>query len=324
MSISVVGSVAYDSVKTPLGQREEVLGGSAIYFSAAASYFCPVSIVAVVGSDFRADELVVLEARDVDTTGLVRAQGKTFRWSGEYGENINDCHTLETQLNVFAHFRPQLSPQAKSSPYLFLANIDPDLQYDVLQKMDKRPKVVAGDTMNLWIQQKTEALKRVLATLDILMINDSEAYLLAGEWNLVKAAKHILSLGPKMVLIKRGEYGAIGFTGDSIFAAPAYPLEMVVDPTGAGDSFAGGFMGYIAATGDTSMEGFRRATILGSVMASFAVESFSLERLNSLTYHDIQKRFRDFKNLTQFEDLKEGEIIVKEKVLKTAHEKEGS
>lgn len=308
MSILVVGSVAYDSVKTPHGSRQGILGGSASYFAVAASYFAPVSMIAAVGEDFRQEDQALLEAHHIDTRGLTKACGDTFRWVGEYGESLNEAHTLETQLNVFANFKPELGTRERKLPFLFLANIDPDLQYQVLQQMEERPKLVGSDTMNFWIQGKAEALARVVGSVDTLMINEGEARLLAGEANLVRAARHVLRQGPRMVVIKRGEYGAIGFTSDAVFAAPAYPLETVVDPTGAGDTFAGGFMGYLAASGDLTMEGFRRAMIVGSVMASFAVESFGLERLGSLTMSDVQGRYKEFWRLTYFDGSGEGDI----------------
>ena len=309
MSILVVGSVAYDSVKTPSGSRENALGGSATYFSVATSYFAPVSTVAVVGDDFRTADRRMLEDHQIDIRDLQQAKGNTFRWAGEYGENLNAAHTLDTQLNVFADFMPDLSAEQRKQPFLFLANIDPALQYRVLEQMEERPKLVGGDTMNFWIEGKAEALRRVIGAVDILMINEGEARLLARETNLVKAANHVLELGPHMVVIKRGEYGAIGFSNGSIFAAPAYPLETVVDPTGAGDSFAGGFMGYLAMSGDLSMQGYRRAMIVGSVMASFAVESFGLDRLSSLTAQEVRDRFQEFWRLTCFDGLGEGELL---------------
>ena len=307
MSILVVGSVAYDSVKTPHGTRQGILGGSASYFAVAASYFAPVSMIAAVGEDFRQEDQATLEAHHIDTRGLAKARGDTFRWVGEYGKSLNEAHTLDTQLNVFADFKPELDSRERKLPFLFLANIDPDLQYQVLQQMEERPKLVASDTMNFWIQSKAEALSRVISSVDTLMINEGEARLLAGEANLVRAARYVLRQGPRMVVIKRGEYGAIGFTSDAVFAAPAYPLETVVDPTGAGDTFAGGFMGYLAASGDLTMEGFRRAMIVGSVMASFTVESFGLDRLSSLTMNDVRERYREFWRLTYFDGSGEGD-----------------
>jgi sugar/nucleoside kinase (ribokinase family) len=304
MSILVVGSVAYDSVKTPLGSREDTLGGSATYFAIAGSYFAPVSIVAVVGDDFRGEGLALLEQHGVDITGLKTVPGKTFRWAGEYSqEDVNSRETLDTQLNVFADFEPELTPEQRKKPYLFLANIDPELQIKVLEQMEQRPNLVAADTMNFWIEGNREALLDVVRMVDVLMLDENEVRLLAREVNVVNAAKSVLNLGPRLVIVKRGEHGVIQFTRDTIFAAPSYPLEKVVDPTGAGDSFAGGFMGYLAAKGDLSPEGFRRATIFGSVMGSFAVENFSVERTQALTRHDVSTRLHEFSRLTQFDGL---------------------
>lgn len=301
MNILVVGSVAYDSVRTPQHHLQESLGGSATYFSLAASYFAPVSIVAVLGEDFRREDLAMLQAHGVDTRGLVEEHGKTFRWVAEYGEDYDEARTLETQLNVFADFNPVLSPEARKPTFLFLANIDPDLQQSVLGQLLEPPRLVAGDTMNFWIQGKGDALARVIRCLDILMINEGELRMLTGEVNLVKGARQVLRGGPRMAVVKRGEYGAICFTEGEVFATPAYPLETVVDPTGAGDTFAGGFMGYLAATGDLSIASVRRAMIVGSVMASFAVESFGPARLQALAMSEIQERYRDFWRLTYFD-----------------------
>ena len=310
MSVLVVGSVAYDSVKTRAGSRDDALGGSATYFSIAGSYFAPVSVVAVVGDDFRSEHVELLESHRVDTSGLERRPGKTFRWAGEYSaEDVNARETLDTQLNVFANFSPKLGPDHQRHPYLFLANIDPELQLDVLKQMNERPRLVALDTMNFWIEGSNRALTRVVEAIDVLFMDEGEARAFACEVNLVKAARHLLGLGPRTVVIKRGEHGVLLFTGDSIFAAPAFPLERVVDPTGAGDSFAGGFIGYLAATGDLSANGLRRATLLGSVMGSFTVESFSADHLSSLTREDIHARFRALTSLLQFDPLKEGESL---------------
>jgi sugar/nucleoside kinase (ribokinase family) len=302
MSLLVVGSVAFDSVRTPFGEVEEVLGGSATYFSASASFFTPVSLVAVVGEDFPSDMLDFLRARKVQLEGLERRPGRTFRWRGEYGFQLNEARTLETQLNVFQEFRPRLPEGYKKASYVFLANIDPDLQADVLRQVE-RPKMVAADTMNFWIEGKREALLRTLKEVDILIINDGEARELAREANLVRAARAILSFGPKTIIIKRGEYGALMFNGRAVFAAPAYPLETVFDPTGAGDSFAGGFMGYLAKNGSLTEASIRQAVIYGSVMASFNVESFSLDRLKTLRSDEVEARYRAFRDLTHFESL---------------------
>ncbi|MBI5286645.1 MAG: sugar kinase [Deltaproteobacteria bacterium] len=302
MSILVVGSVAFDSVETPFGRVDEVLGGSATYFSTAASYFADVRLVAVVGEDFPEGHIGFLEGRGIDVKGLQRLPGKTFRWEGRYDYNLNEAHTLDTQLNVFDGFRPRIPEGYKDTPYLFLANIDPELQWDVLEQVES-PRLVACDTMNFWIEGKPEALKRLLKRVDLFVLNEAEAREMAQEPNLVKAARCILSYGPKTVIIKRGEYGALMFNGGSIFSAPAYPLEAVFDPTGAGDSFAGGLIGYLANTGNLSEDNIRQAIIFGSVMASFVVEDFSLNRIRNLTYEEIMDRYREFKRLTHFEDI---------------------
>ena len=310
MSVLVVGSVAYDSVVTPAGSRDETLGGSATFFSVSSSYFTPVSVVAVIGEDFQPEHVELLESRRVDTSGLDRKPGKTFRWSGVYSaEDVNARQTLDTQLNVFADFSPTLSADQRRTPFLFLANIDPELQLNVLDQMENKPRLVGLDTMNFWIQRKNSGLRKVLKRVDALFIDEGEARDLASEVNLVRCARHISSLGPKTVVIKRGEHGVLLFHGDSMFASPALPLESVVDPTGAGDAFAGGFMGYLAATGDLSPEGLRRATVLGSVMGSFAVESFSLDRISSLTGADIEARFRALVDLTRYTPLEAGESL---------------
>lgn len=302
MGLLVVGSVAFDSVKTPFGEVEEVLGGSATYFSTAASYFSPVSLVAVVGEDFPEKHITFLKSRGVDVSGLEKTAGKTFRWKGEYTYELNEAHTLDTQLNVFESFRPSLPQSYKSHDVVFLANIDPDLQRDVLSQVNK-PSLVACDTMNFWIESKKEALFETLKLVDILIINDGEARELSGEPNLVKAAALIRAKGPKTLIIKRGEYGALMFTEQGIFSAPAYPLESVFDPTGAGDSFAGGFMGFLANTMNFSDSNIRKAIIFGSVMASFNVEDFSLNRMKTLDYGEIEDRYREFRRLTHFEDI---------------------
>ncbi|MEA5113587.1 MAG: PfkB family carbohydrate kinase [Geobacteraceae bacterium] len=302
MGILVVGSVAFDSVETPFGKVDKVLGGSATYFSTSASFFTDVSLVAVVGDDFPREHTEFLMSRNIDLRGLSRNRGETFSWTGRYGYDLNDAQTLETRLNVFETFKPSIPPEYEEAEYLFLANIDPDLQMEVLRQV-RKPRIIASDTMNFWISSKTEALKKVIAMVDILIINDAEARQLSQEPNLVKSARKILSLGVKTLIIKRGEYGVLMFTNSTIFAAPAYPLEKVFDPTGAGDTFAGGFMGYLANTGNLSEAGIRQAIIIGSVMASFTVEDFSLERLKVLTYPEIEDRYRSFKSMTHFEGL---------------------
>jgi sugar/nucleoside kinase (ribokinase family) len=298
----VVGSVALDSVETPFGKVEEVLGGSGTYFSTSASFFTGVNLVAVVGEDFPEQHLEFLRSRNVDLGGLRKVSGKTFRWKGEYGFDLNEAHTLETHLNVFENFRPEIPPGWEKTRFVFLANIDPNLQLEVLNKIEE-PQVVACDTMNFWIERERPALVELLKKVDILLINESEARQLGEEANLIKAARLILAMGPKTLVVKRGEYGVLMFTEHAVFAAPAYPLEEVFDPTGAGDTFAGGFMGYLSATGNLSEEGVRQAIIFGSVMASFTVEKFSLERMKELEYDEIKERFRKFKLLTEFQGL---------------------
>jgi len=301
MSLLVVGSVAFDSVKTPFGEREEILGGSATYFSTAASYFTDVNLVAVVGEDFPEHDINFLKSRGINVEGLERQSGKTFRWKGEYGFQLNEANTLETHLNVFETFRPTIPQSYSNSEVVFLANIDPELQSEVLRQVNS-PKIIACDTMNFWISGKRESLLNTLKSVDVLIINDGEARQLAMEANLVKAAGVIRSYGPKHVIVKRGEYGALMFNSKSVFAAPAYPLESVFDPTGAGDSFAGGFLGYLASTRNFTEASMRQAVIFGSVMASFVVEDFSLNRIRALDYEEILNRYREFKRLTHFED----------------------
>lgn len=301
-SILVVGSIAFDSVKTPFGEAEDVLGGSATYFSVAASFFSPVRVVAVVGSDFGDEQAATFKRHNIDTAGLVRAEGRTFRWKGEYGFDLNEAHTLDTQLNVFETFKPEIPDSYRDSKYVFLGNIDPELQLQVLEQIEE-PRVVACDTMNFWIDGKMDALKRTLGRVDILVINDGETRMLAGEANLVRAANKIRTMGPRILIVKRGEYGVLMFNEHSIFGAPAFPLEEVSDPTGAGDSFAGGFMGHLAEAQSLDDASFRRSIIFGSVMASFNVEAFSLDGLGRLTKTEIEARFQQFKKLTHFETL---------------------
>lgn len=298
----VVGSVAFDTVRTPFGEATDVLGGSATYFSTAASFFTDVDLIAVVGEDFPDEHVAFLKSRGIDVSGLERRSGKTFRWQGEYTYQLNEAHTLDTQLNVLESFRPKIPDHYRTPDMLFLGNIDPELQLDVLNQVE-RPRIVACDTMNFWIHGKWEALWNVLEKIDVLVINDGEARELGQDFSLVKVAKDVLARGPKYFIIKRGEYGVLMFHEKGVFGAPAFPLELVKDPTGAGDTFAGGFMGHLSSTGDFSDIGLRRAIIFGSVMASFTVEGFSLDRLRHLEYNDIETRFRDFKRLTHFEDL---------------------
>ncbi len=302
MSLLVVGSVALDSVETPFGIKEDVLGGSATYFSTSASFFSPVNVVAVVGEDFPEPHLQFLRERGVNLDGLTREPGRTFRWKGRYGWQLNEAETLDTQLNVFQSFTPRLPDSYRDSRYVFLGNIHPELQSQVLDQV-KGPRLVAADTMNFWITGSRPALLKTLERVDLLFINDSEARQLSGEHNIVLAARNILAMGPKRVVIKRGEYGALLFEHDHVFACPALPLAEVFDPTGAGDTFAGGFMGTLATSEELSPAILRRAMVMGSVMASFAVEKFSLERLREIDRGLIRARFSDFKKLTHFEDL---------------------
>jgi sugar/nucleoside kinase (ribokinase family) len=297
----VVGSVALDSVETPFGKVQEVLGGSATYFSCAASFFTTVRLLASVGDDFPETYVALLRKRNIDLRGLRTARGRTFRWSGEYGYDLNEAKTRETQLNVLAAFRPMLGDELRRMPFLFLANIDPSLQLDVLTQMAERPRLVALDTMNFWIQGKRDALLRVLKEVDVVTINDAEARQLAGEPNLVRAARAIAGMGPKVVVVKRGEYGAMMIANGSFFVVPAYPLEAVYDPTGAGDTFAGGFMGYLAGEERVDEAAMRRAMVYGSVMASFTVEDFSLNRLLRLTREELTERYRAFHDLVRLE-----------------------
>jgi sugar/nucleoside kinase (ribokinase family) len=302
MSILVVGSVAYDTVETPFGRAEKVLGGSASFFSVAASFFAPVNLVAVVGDDFSEKAMSAFQGRPVDLEGLERTAGKTFHWQGKYSYDLNSRETVCTDLNVFEFFKPRIPDRYRRSEHVFLGNIDPVLQRQVLDQVE-RPRLVACDTMNFWISGKPEELKRTLAAVDILLINDAEARQLSGEWNIVKAARAIRALGPHTLVIKKGEHGVLMFSEDGSFAAPAYPLEEVFDPTGAGDTFAGGFLGYLAGSPTLDEAALRRAVIMGSTLASFCVEAFSLDRLLTLSRPEIDARYRLFKRLTHFEEV---------------------
>lgn len=297
MSIVVVGSVAYDTIETIHGSAQAALGGSASYFSLAARFFAPVSIVAVVGSDFKPSDKELLIERNIDVRGLEQRDGKTMHWHGRYHEDMNKRDTISLALNVFAGFEPALLPDQRRADYLFLGNISPALQQHVLAQMSS-PKVVAADTMNHWIESDRAALTKLLAGLDILTLNDEEARILSGEHNLVKAGRAVLKMGPKIALVKRGEYGVLQFSREGMFAVPAYPLEEVLDPTGAGDTFAGGVMGYLARHGRLSEGTLRSAVVYGSVMASFVVEKFALERLTTLTWEEVDRRYRAFIELT--------------------------
>jgi sugar/nucleoside kinase (ribokinase family) len=300
MSLLVVGSVAFDAIETPFGRVERTVGGAATYFSLAASFFTRVNLVGVVGDDFTAKHEEVFRGRSVDLAGLERAEGKTFFWSGKYHDNLNDRTTLATDLNVFAEFRPKLPESFRKSQFIFLANIDPTLQRSVLDQVTGKPKLVALDTMNYWIEGTPDELMKTLKQTQVLMINDSETRQLSDEHNLLRAAKAIFKMGPKTLVIKRGEHGAMMIHGDSVFCVPAYPLDEIHDPTGAGDSFAGGFMGYLAGAGKINANSLRLAMVYGSVLGSFAVEKFGLERLLKLKRREITDRVRHFHKLTTF------------------------
>jgi len=299
MSIVVIGSVAYDSIATPLGCRDDMLGGSGTFFSLAAARFAKPSVVAVVGEDFRPDDLALLQEQGVDLSGLQHSPGKTFRWGGRYHEDMNGRDTLFTELNVFESFQPKLTPAQAESSFVFLGNIQPRLQDSVLEQV-KAPRFVAADTMNLWIHTARAELVEVLRRVDALFINDEEARELTGKRSVVLAAREIQAMGPSMVVIKRGEHGAIVFNDGDIFYAPAFPLERVVDPTGAGDTFAGGFVGYLESTGDISAANARRAAVVGSIMASFCVEGYGVDKLKRVDRQAIRERYEAFAKLTTF------------------------
>jgi sugar/nucleoside kinase (ribokinase family) len=301
--VVVVGSVAFDTVEAHGERKERVLGGSASFFATAASYFAPVKLVAIVGDDFPEEHCEFFRRRGVSLDGLVRAPGRTFHWTGRYSDDLAHRTSLDTQLNVFADFKPSLPEAWRDTELLFLGNIHPTLQLDVLTQV-RRPRLVAMDTMNFWIEGELAALRKVLGRVDLLLINDEEARQLAGEHNLPRAARAIRALGPKTVIVKRGDSGALLFHEHGVFAAPAYPLEEVVDPTGAGDTFAGGFMGHLGRARDLGAQSVRRAMFYGSVMASFCVEDFSLDRLRGLSEGEIEGRYRAFRELTHFEDVR--------------------
>ena len=303
--VVAVGSVALDSIETPFGKVEESVGGSATFFSLSASYFCRIGLVGVVGRDFPQAMETKLAARDIDLTGFSRVEGETFRWKGRYGHDLNVAETLDTQLNVFASFAPEIPPEYRDAPYVFLGNIDPELQLSVLEQVEK-PRLVACDTMNFWIEGKRDALVETLKRVDALLINDAEARQLAEEPNIARAVPMIHEMGPKIIVVKRGEYGALLSTPRGFFYAPAYPLDDVRDPTGAGDSFGGGFMGYLARRGDESDGTLRMAVISGSVMASYCVEAFGTKRYDDLTRDEIRdrgQRFREMMNPQPIEGL---------------------
>lgn len=300
MSLLIVGSVAFDGIETPYGKRDRILGGAATYISLAASFFTETGIVAVVGDDFSPADLAVFERRGIDTTGIERAAGKSFFWAGVYSADMNDRTTLDTQLNVFADFQPKIPNAYQGYSHLFLGNIDPGLQRSVQKQMQKA-KVVGGDTMNFWISGQPEELKKTIAGWHMLLINDAEARQLSGEYNLLAAVVKIHAMGPQTIVIKRGEHGATLYRGGRVFAVPGFPLEIVRDPTGAGDCFAGGFMGYLASCGEVSEAALRRAMVYGSVLGSFCVEQFGTERLQALTRAEIDERYRHFQELMHFD-----------------------
>lgn len=301
MSLLVVGSLALDTIETPFGKAKETLGGSAVYISAAASYFAsPVRLVGVVGGDFPKSAITFLEERNIELEGLQTIQnGKTFRWSGKYNYDLNMRDTLFTQLNVFEKFDPKIPEVYRKSKYVCLGNIDPILQRKVLEQIEK-PKLIVGDTMNFWIEGKREELMKTMKHFDVLIINESEARLLTQEPNLIRAGKKMIGMGPKILIIKKGEHGALLITESTIFSAPAYPMEDIYDPTGAGDTFAGGFIGWLEKSDDISDENLKKAVVYGSAMASFCVEKFGVDGLHELTYLKIQDRFRSFRDLVKF------------------------
>jgi len=299
VSALVVGSVALDTVITPFGRADEALGGSASFFSVAARLFTPVNLVAVVGDDFPASHVELLKSRGVNTDGLVTAPGRTFRWAGEYGFDLNSRTTLDTQLNVFADFDPVVPEAYRSPRFLFLANIDPGLQRRVLEQVN-RPEMVLMDTMNFWIERSRESLMKTLKQVDLVFLNDGETRELTGEANLIKAARAVLGMGPSIVVVKKGEHGSLLFARDFTFSAPAYPIEHLFDPTGAGDTFAGGFVGHLARCPRVDEAELRRAVVTGTVMASFSVESFSLDRLAEVTIDEVAGRVREIKLLSDF------------------------
>ncbi|GAC1679700.1 MAG: PfkB family carbohydrate kinase [Candidatus Acidiferrum sp.] len=301
MSLLVVGSVAFDALESPYGKVERTLGGAATYFAVAASFFTPVNLVGIVGDDFTDKDAAIFRGRHIDTEGLERAPGKTFFWAGRYSENLNERVTLTTELNVFADFKPKLPEKYRESKFVFLANIAPDLQHSVLKQVKGKPKLAALDTMNYWIERSNADLRETLKHVDILMINDSETRELSSEHNLLRAAKHIFKMGPSTLVVKRGEYGAMLVDKNGVFCVPAFPLEEPHDPTGAGDSFAGGFMGHLAGAGSKTDAALRRAMVFGSVMGSFTVEKFGMDRLRRLKQSEIHARARHFAKLTQFQ-----------------------
>ncbi len=303
MSLLVVGTIGIDTIETPFGSAENTLGGSAMHFAAAASLYAPVNLVSVIGVDLKESDLDFLRQRHVDTRGVTVAEGLTFRWSGRYGYDMNSRETLETQLNVFADFEPVLPDDYRASKFVFLANMDPAQQRAVLEQV-REPTLTMMDTMDLWIRTQRDELVATMRLVDMVTINDSEIRMFAGINSIVAAARQVLDLGPRAVLVKKGENGAVMFTKDNqYFAAPAYPLEEVRDPTGAGDSFAGGFMGYMAQAGQFNDDAFKRAVIHGGAVASYCVEDFGVSRLRTLTRGEVERRYQEFRNFTHFEPI---------------------
>jgi sugar/nucleoside kinase (ribokinase family) len=303
IKLLVVGTVAYDSIETPFGKADNVLGGSALHFTNAASFFTDVGIVATVGNDFELSDIAFLKDRNVDMSGIKVDEGKTFRWEGKYGYDLNQAITLKTELNVIENFKPRIPTDFGEADFVFLANIDPVLQSYVIDQIKKPTTVVVLDTMNFWIENRFNELMDVIKRVDMIVINEAELREISKEHSLVKGARKIMSHGPSCVVVKRGEYGVLMMNREEIFLCPAFPLEDVFDPTGAGDTFAGGFMGYIANMGDASTETLKQAIITGSVMASFNVEDFSINRLKGLNYLEIRERYRAFKKCLQFGDI---------------------
>jgi ribokinase len=298
--VFILGSIALDSLETPFGKRKDVLGGSVSYASVASSLFSKTNIVGVVGEDFPQQHIELLESKGINTDGLEKTAGKTFRWDGFYEYDMNQAHTLDTQLNVFADFCPKIPESYKDSKFIFLANIHPSLQLNVLEQFDN-PEFVMLDTMNLWINTTKEDLQKVISKVDLMLLNDAEARQLCDTPNLVEAANKVLEMGPSYVIIKKGEHGALLFTkSGEVFAAPAYPLEAIKDPTGAGDTFAGGFIGYLASCGEINFKQMKKAIIVGSALASYTAEDFSLDKLKTVDYDDLCQRYSEFENLTEF------------------------
>lgn len=302
INLLVVGTIAYDSIETPFGKAENVLGGSALHFTNAASFFTDVGIIATVGRDFNLNEISFLQERNVDIKGISIEDGMTFRWEGRYGYDLNQAITLKTELNVIENFKPKIPEEYLSANFVFLANIDPELQGYVIDQF-KRPATIVLDTMNFWIENKFSALMDVIKRVDMIVVNESELREITKEYSLIKGAKKIMGLGPSYVIVKRGEYGVFMAERDGLFLAPAYPLEEVFDPTGAGDTFAGGFMGYLANIGTVSTETIKQAIVMGSVMASFNVEDFGIERIKRLRYDEIRERYSSFKRCLHFSDI---------------------